>query len=112
MTLYADDTALIQLSQSDHSQLVLGTKQTNDCLDKTKLTLNFNKTFLFSFQKGLETKSKQLSIERNQNENKKLARNRGILIDEKLNYEDHIQYFIHKMNVFLFYILLADNCLT
>ena len=24
----------------------------------------------------------------------------GILIDEKLNYKDHIQYLIHKMNVF------------
>ena len=24
----------------------------------------------------------------------------GILIDEKLNYKDHIQYLIHKMHVF------------
>ena len=31
---------------------------------------------------------------------KKLVRYLGILIDEKLNYKDRIQYLIHKMNVF------------
>ena len=57
MTLYADDTALMQHSQSDLSQLVLGMKQTIDWLDKNKLILNFDKTFLFSFQKRVETKA-------------------------------------------------------
>ena len=56
MTLYADDTAFIQLSQSDLSQLVLGMKQTIDWLDKNKLTLNFDKTF-FQFSKRVETKA-------------------------------------------------------
>ena len=57
MILYGDDTALMQLSQSDLSQLVLGMKQTIDWLDKNKLTLNFDITFLFSFQKRVETKA-------------------------------------------------------
>ena len=57
MTLYADDTALIQLSQSNLSQLVLGMKQTIDWLDRNKLTMKFDKTFLFSFQKRVETKA-------------------------------------------------------
>ena len=45
VTLYADDTALIQLSQSDFIQLVLGVKQNMDWLDRNKLTLNFYKIF-------------------------------------------------------------------
>ena len=57
MTLYADEPVLIQLSQSDLGQLVLGMKQTIDWLDRNKLTLNFDKTFLFSFQKNVETKA-------------------------------------------------------
>ena len=103
MALYADDTALIQLSQSDLSQFVLGMKQTIDWLDKNKLTLNFDKTFLFSFQKRVETKAIKYHLrafERNHIENKKLVRCLGILIDEKLNYKDHIQCLIHKMDVF------------
>ena len=56
MTLYADDKVLIQLSQSDLSQLVLGMKQTIDWLDKNELTLNFDTT-LFSFRKRMETKA-------------------------------------------------------
>ena len=51
MTLYIDDTALIQLSQSDLLQLVLGMKQTIDSLDKNKLTLNFDKNFFYSVSK-------------------------------------------------------------
>ena len=76
MTLYADDTALIQLSQSDLSQLVLGMKQTIDWLDRNKLTWNFDKTF-FQFSKKGGNKSNQISIERNHIENKK--KRRGIL---------------------------------
>ena len=36
MTLYANDTALIKLSQSDLSQFVLGMKQTIDWFDRKK----------------------------------------------------------------------------
>ena len=57
MTLYADDRALIQRSQSNLSQLVLGMKQTIDRLDRNNLALNFDTTFLFSFQKRVETKA-------------------------------------------------------
>ena len=94
MTLYADDTVLIQLSQSDRSQLVLGMKQTNDWLDRN--TLNFDKTFSFSFQKRVETKAIKHQLRKITLQTKNL----GILIDEKLNYNDHIQYLIHKKNVF------------
>ena len=100
MTLYANDTALLQLSQSDLSQLVLGMKQTIDWLDKNKITLNFDKTFFIQFSKKGGNKSNQISFERNHIENKKLVRYLGILIDEKLYYKDQIQYLIHKMNVF------------
>ena len=51
MTLYADNTTLIQLSQSDVSQLVLGMKQTIDWLDRKKLCLNFDKAFFNQFSK-------------------------------------------------------------
>ena len=112
MTLYADDTALIQLSQSYLSQLVLGMKQTIDWLDKNKLSLNFDKTLFIQFSKKGGNKSNQISFERNHIENKKSVRYLGILIDEKLKYKDHIQYLIHKMNVFLCYTLQAENCLT
>ena len=67
MTLYADNTALIQLSQSNLSQLVLGMKQTIDWLDRIKLTLNFDKNFFIQFSKKGGNKSNQISIERNHN---------------------------------------------
>ena len=69
MSLCADDTTLMQLSQSDLSQLVLGIEQPIDWLDSNQLYLNFDKTFLFSFQKKRGNKSNQVSIERNHIEN-------------------------------------------
>ena len=61
MTLYAYCTTLIQCSQSDLSQLVLGMKQTNDWLDKNTLTLNFDKTFFIQFSKGLKQKQPNIN---------------------------------------------------
>ena len=74
-------------------------KQTNDCLNKNKMSLNYDKTFFSAFKKG-GNKSNQISIERNYIENKKSGKHLGILIDRKLNYKDHIQYLIRKTNVF------------
>ena len=67
----------------------------------TQLWYNsFDKIFFNQVSKTGGNKSNQISIERNHFENKKLVRYIGILIDEKLNKKDYIQYLIHKMNVF------------
>ena len=64
VALYVADTALIQLSQSDLSQLVLGMKQTNNWLNKNKVSLKFDKTFLISFQKGWKQKQSNINREK------------------------------------------------
>ena len=98
-THYANDTALIQLNSSDLSQLALGMKKTDDWSDKS-LSLNIEKKFLFRFHKRVETKAFTYQLREITKKNKKLVRYLGILIDEKLNCKDHIQYLINKMNVF------------
>ena len=62
MTLYTVCTTLMQRSQSDLSQLVLGMKQTNDWLDKNRLTLNFDKTFFIQISKRVETKTTKYQL--------------------------------------------------
>ena len=114
--LYADDTTLF--NSADNIRILF--KNTNNDLKSlhewfkcNKLSINTSKSFYMIFQKKKKHLDHNLHLVMNNNqiERKSSTKFLGMIIDERLNWHDHIQYIQNKISCSLFMLRKAKFAL-
>ena len=96
--LYADDTVLVQKTNSSFSNYQNDVKKVETWLNLNKLTLNIDKTYDVQFDRHKTVSSEKLTLNGNEATAKETVRYLGIEVDNHLNFKSHIELVISKLN--------------
>ena len=97
ISLFADDTTVYKMGMNSEKEITEDVRKMRNWFDVNKLTLNVEKCESISFGRAQpvseETFGEKISC-------KSSCKYLGVLIDNKLNFKDHVDYVSKKLNKF------------
>ena len=97
ISLFADDTTVYNMGMNSEKEITEDVRKMRNWFDVNKLTLNVEKCESISFGRAQpvseETFGEKISC-------KSSCKYLGVIIDNKLNFKDHVEYVSKKLNKF------------